>query len=125
MWWIANLILLGLNKVLKTHLSAGPLGCRSNPVKCHGPDGEHAYLNRLRGPGGRRLLYQRLGSLLIPSPYGNIVDLYLIGYEEARPIRRVYMDMYFQGYIESRPIWGFHVEPAESHVSREKEGPFV
>lgn len=114
--WMFSLILCWMNKPFKTQMSFGPLGCWSNPIKCDGPPGERAYLDRLRGDDGRPLLYQRVGSLAIPSPYGNIVDLYVIGYEDTGPIGRVCMDMYFEDHVETRPIRGFRLKPVNAPV---------
>jgi len=52
-----------------------------------------------------------LGSISIPSPYGNIVDVNLIGFEEVGVVGRVYMDMHFNDYVEERPIRGFSLDP--------------
>lgn len=109
-WSLVNLILVAINKLSGAKLAVGPLGCRSNPVRCDGPAGEREYLDRIRGKDGRKVLYQRVGSLVVPSPSGNIVDLYLIGFENVGPVARVFMDMYFAGYVEVRPIPGFQIE---------------
>jgi hypothetical protein len=106
-WSLVNIVLVLLNQITGKSFTVGPAGCRSNPIRCHGPAGESAYLDRLRSYDGRRVLYERKGSLGIPSPFGNIVDEYLIGFEDVGAIKRIYMDMYFKGYIDERSVSGF------------------
>lgn len=108
-WNLANVLLVVINKAFRTQYTAGPLGCRSNPVRCYGPAGEQSYLDRLRGPGGQRILYKRAGSLLLPSPFGNIVDLYRC--KNGRTSRCIYMDMYHKEYMETRPVSGLTLAP--------------
>lgn len=111
MWRIASLILCRLNRWLGKDWTLGPLGCWSNPVRCHMPSGERAYLERLRTPDGRALAYQRLGSMGTPSPSGHILDLYAIGRRDSGPLGEIYMDMYCAGRVETRPIPGFSIVP--------------
>lgn len=117
-WSLVNIILVLLHLITGRSFTLGPAGCRSNPIRCDGPAGEHAYLERSRSHDGRKLLYFRQGSLGIPSPFGNIVDVYLIGLEDVGPVRRIYMDMYFEGYVDERPISGCRLIPPESPPQR-------
>lgn len=127
-WWLANLVLVILNKLFKTTWVLGPLGCRSNPIRCHLPVGELEYLRRLTSLDGRPVLFRRVGSLMIPSPYGNIVDKYIFGFEGAGVVGRLYMDMYHQGYREDRAVPGLKLsEPplaqGESPAAAPHSGP--
>jgi hypothetical protein len=80
------------------------LGSEKNPVKCYGPDGERAYLRRLRGPDGAPPTFFRLGSYGV-GPYGNIIDGYKVKTSEAEIM--VFMDMYHPDYVETNPVAGF------------------
>jgi len=104
-------LLICVNRIFRPQIAAGPLGCRSNPIRCHGPASERDYLDRLRYSDGDKPFFERLGSSAIPSPYGNIVDVNLIGFEEDGVVGRVYMDMHFNDYVEERPIRGFSLDP--------------
>lgn len=86
---------------------SGPLGAKTNPVRCESPRGERAYLSRLRCPDGERPTFARIGSFG-PGPYGNIIDGYMVkceGREEAT----VFMDMYHEGYVEKEAVPGFTI----------------
>lgn len=86
--------------------SAPPLGSALNPVRCDGPEGERAYLSRLRDATGRPPAFRRLGSTG-QGPYGNILDHYAV----AGAGGGVYMDMYHPGWIEPAAVPGFSLAP--------------
>jgi len=86
---------------------AYPLGSRDNPVRASHPQGQRAYLNRLRCSGGDRPSYERAGNLG-PGVYENIVDLYVLGCKDGSKAE-VVMDMYHDGYVENRPVPGFTI----------------
>jgi len=113
-WSLVNIVFVLLKQITGRSFTVGPVGCRSNPIRCHGPAGERAYLDRLRSHDGRKVLYERHGSLGIPSPFGNIVDSYLIGFEDVGAVKRIYLDMYFEGYMDDRPVSGFRLVPTGS-----------
>lgn len=86
---------------------AGPtLGSKERPVLCDGPTGERAYLSRLRGPGGQRPAYRRIGSAG-EAQDGHILDLYVLSADGAGC--DVYMDMYHEGHVESAAVPGFTI----------------
>lgn len=87
-----------------------PLGSRANPVRENMPEGERAYLRRLRCPGGEAPAFERKGSVGL-GVYGNIVDLYGVACPGAASVD-VYMDMYHDG-PENRPVPGFTMAPSE------------
>lgn len=96
-------------------LEPGYLGSGNNPVRCEGPGGEKAYLNRLRCSDGTRPRYYRVGSVSSdpPNPYGNILDLYRV--RCGKTVVEVYMDMYHEGYVEAEPVPGFTIiKPSDS-----------
>jgi hypothetical protein len=81
-----------------------PLGSKANPVRENMPEGELAYLRRLRCSGGQPPAFERKGSVGA-GIYGNILDLYSVACPGAAPAE-VYMDMYHDG-PENRPLPGF------------------
>ncbi|MEN3747995.1 hypothetical protein TPR58_12535 [Sphingomonas sp. HF-S3] len=73
------------------------------------PEGERAYLGRLRCKDGAAPAYDRAGSMG-EGPFGFIIDLYKVTCAAESPVD-VYMDMYHDG-PENRPVPGFTiVEP--------------
>jgi hypothetical protein len=87
---------------------AFPLGSEQNPVRANMPQGERAYLSRLRCADGSAASFERAGSVG-DSPYGNIMDLYRVQCGGAAPAK-VYMDMYHSGE-ETRSIPDFTIQP--------------
>jgi hypothetical protein len=86
-----------------------PLGSKDNPVRADNPDGQHAYLRRLRCSDGKAPAYQRNGNLGA-GIYKSIVDLYVVTCGGAQPARtEVIMDMYFPGHVEQQPVPGFTI----------------
>lgn len=85
----------------------GPLGSKTNPVRCQDPSGERQYLNRLRCADGKRPVYSRIGSFAA-GPYGNILDGYRVKCENNEEVT-VFMDMYHKGYIEKEAVPGFTI----------------
>ena len=81
-----------------------PLGSKANPVRENMPQGQLAYLRRLRCPDGTAPAAARRGNVG-PGVYRNIVDLYDVTCPGAPPVE-VYMDMYHDG-PELRPVPGF------------------
>ena len=85
---------------------SGELGSKGNPVRCSGPPGERAYLNRLRCLDGKAPTYFRIGSYG-KGPYGNILDGYNVKCEEKDPVT-IFMDMY-HNHVEKTPVPGFTI----------------
>ena len=83
------------------------LGSKENPIKCDMPDGERAYLTRLRGPNGEVPKINRRGSTG-KGPDGHVMDIYVVvlGKQQIE----VYMDMHHPGHVEEKPIDGFTLE---------------
>ncbi|MEM8917948.1 MAG: hypothetical protein AAGE37_03730 [Pseudomonadota bacterium] len=83
------------------------LGQPENPVRAEMPQGQRAYLNRLRCSDGNPPKYSRQGSMGI-GPFGNIVDRYTVDCGDAEPGQvSIDMDMYHSGYVEKEPVAGF------------------
>lgn len=86
---------------------SGPLGAKTNPVRCEDPRGEREYLGRLRCSDGKRPAFSRIGSYGL-GPYGNIIDGYRVKCDGAAEVT-VFMDMYHEGYVEKEPVPGFTI----------------
>lgn len=96
-------------KKLRTAIAtaqAHPLGSENNPVRAKGPEGERAYLARLRCTDGNAPAFERQGSTGI-GPYHNILDLYTVQCIGAAPLS-VYIDMYHK-HAEPAPVPGFTI----------------
>ena len=83
-----------------------PLGSKANPVRENMPQGQLAYLRRLRCTGGEPPAYARRGNVGL-GVYKNMVDHYVVTCPGAAPVD-VYMDMYHDG-PENRPVPGFTI----------------
>lgn len=97
---------------------SGELGSKGNPVRCSGPPGERAYLNRLRCSNGKAPKHFRIGSFS-KGPYGHILDGYDVKCEEKDSVI-VYMDMYHD-HVETEPVPGFTIvneEPKNKAIAR-------
>ena len=87
-----------------------PLGSDKNPVRVNMPQGQNAYLSRLRCSDGKVPSFQ-LGGSVGASPFGSIVDVYNVDCGEASPGKvSVYLDMYHPQHKEDRPVSGFAIE---------------
>lgn len=96
-------------KKLRTAIAtaqAHPLGSEKNPVRARGPEGERAYLARLRCADGNAPAFERLGSTGF-GPYRNILELYTVQCAAAAPLS-VYFDMYHK-HLEPTALPGFTI----------------
>jgi hypothetical protein len=87
-----------------------PLGSIANPVRAAGPEGERAYLARLRCADGKTPgIYPRgKGGV---GAYGSLVDLFALDCGAAAPGRvEVAMDAYQEEHVETRALGGFAIE---------------
>ena len=88
-----------------------PFGSKQNPVRAEMPEGQHAYLARLRCSDGRAPAFHRIGNYGL-GVYGNIIDGYSVDCGSAAPGKvEIVMDMYHRGYVEDRPVPGFTIVP--------------
>lgn len=91
--------------------SAHPLGTRENPVRVGGPEGERAYIARLRCADGSAPTSARIGSAGVGA-FGTIVDLYRVECGDAAPgTVELVMDMYHAEHGEDRAPQGFSIVP--------------
>jgi hypothetical protein len=81
---------------------AHPLGSRENPVRVGGPDGERAYIARLRCADGSVPRVGQRGSAGVGA-FGTVVDVYPLDCGSAAPGRTsLVMDMYHSEHAEER-----------------------
>ena len=87
---------------------AHPLGTPENPVRVGGPEGEHAYLGRLRCADGSQ---PRTGPRREAGvgAFGSVVAAYELGC--GAQSSRVVFDMYHEEHAETRAPTGFTLRP--------------
>ena len=91
--------------------AAHPLGSTANPVRVGGPEGEQAYIARLRCADGSTPQVGARGAGGVGA-FGTIVDLYPIDCGAAAPGKvALALDMYHEEHREDRPPPGFRIEP--------------
>lgn len=89
--------------------AAHPLGSLENPVRVGGPQGQRAYMARLRCSNGERPAIGPRKPAGIGA-FGTIVDLYPLDCGAAAPGGfGLVMDMYHDGHRESRAPAGFTI----------------
>ena len=87
---------------------AHPLGTAENTVRVGGPEGEHAYLGRLRSADGAQ---PRIGSRREAGigAFGSVVGAYALTC--GAETRQVVFDMYHEEHVETRAPAGFTLRP--------------
>lgn len=92
--------------------AAHPLGTIKNPVRVGGPQGERAYIARLRcGDGSKPKVGNRHSAGV--GAFGTIVDVYPLDCGAAAPGRlELVMDMYHEEHVETGAPTGFTIDPA-------------
>lgn len=66
-----------------------------DPIKVGGGiRGEREYLQRLRGPKGQQLRFERRGSYSGPPPGGGLLDVYELTYDGLEKPVMIFLDMY-------------------------------
>jgi CHAT domain-containing protein len=90
-------------------VESGQLGSSKAPVKAGGPNGQRAYLSRLRSKDGSTPKWERRANIGV-GIYGHIIDLYEVVEADGNVVD-VCMDMYYPGYNERRPVPGFSLVP--------------
>jgi len=95
-------------RALVAAADAHPLGTRENPVRVGGPDGERAYLARLRCPNGAA---PRIGARreVGAGAFGSVVAAYQVICGDADT--PVVFDMYHEEHVETRAPAGFTLAP--------------
>ena len=85
-----------------------PLGTVENPVRVGGPEGEHAYLGKLRCADGT---IPRIGGRHEAGigAFGSVVGAYELGC--GAETHRVVFDMYQEEHVETRAPAGFTLQP--------------
>ncbi|KOS08305.1 hypothetical protein AM493_10150 [Flavobacterium akiainvivens] len=95
----------GAKKAAATASSADYGYTESNPIKVggvnDGPAQERAYLNRLTGPNGEKVTYNRSGSCCPfetkNSAWGGMLDVYVVEIEGDPVKKKLYLNMYDKG----------------------------
>jgi hypothetical protein len=87
--------------------TSGPLGSKTNPVRCYMPRGEQQYLNRLRCADGERPQYERIGSFF--GLNRKILDGYKVKCENSEALT-IFMDSHHKGYVEKEAVPGFTID---------------
>ena len=88
-----------------------PLGTAANPVRVGGPEGERAYIARLRCADGSAPRVGPRGSAGVGA-FGSIVDAYPLDCGAAAPGKvSLVMDMYHSEHAEDRAPPGFSIQP--------------
>jgi hypothetical protein len=89
--------------------AAHPLGSRENPVRVGGPDGERAYIARLRCADGAAPRVGPRGSAGVGA-FGTVVDVYPLDCGAAAPgSLDLVLDMYHEEHREDRAPPGFTI----------------
>ncbi|MDB5694018.1 MAG: hypothetical protein JWO81_3081 [Alphaproteobacteria bacterium] len=91
--------------------AAFPLGSLQNPVRVAGPEGERAYLARLRCADGAipRIGAQRPGAA---GGFGNIVEIAPLDCGAAAPGRtEIFLDIYHEEHVETAAPPGLRFMP--------------
>lgn len=86
---------------------AHPLGTVENPIRVGGPEGEHAYLGKLRCADGT---IPRIGARQEAGigAFGSVVGAYDLGC--GTDTRRIVFDMYQEEHVETRAPAGFTLQ---------------
>lgn len=92
--------------------SGKPLGSPANPVRADGPEGQRAYIARLRcGDGKRPELGQR--DNIGVGVFGSIIDVFPLDCGKSAPGKLLlHMDAYHKGHVEDEPPPGLTLAPA-------------
>jgi len=95
-------------RTLVAAADAHPLGTVENPVRVGGPEGERAYLARLRCADGSAL---RVGARREAGAgaFGSVVGAYEVFC--AADAGRIVFDMYHEEHVETRAPAGFTLQP--------------
>jgi hypothetical protein len=96
---------------IAARLQGQPLGSADNPIRTYMPEGQRAYLARLRCANGQAPAANRIGSMGA-GPYGSIVDAYRVTCAGSTPAAsELHMDMYHPTYTENAAPPGFNIVP--------------
>lgn len=100
---------------LEAEAAAHPLGTAENPVRVGGPEGEQAYIGRLRcGDGTAPKVGIREPAGI--GAYGSMVHGYALDCGAAAPGRtRLVLDIYHEGHEENRAPAGFRMADGSSN----------
>ena len=90
--------------------AAHPLGTLENPVRVGGPEGERAYIARLRCADGRTPQVGARSAAGVGA-FGTVVGAWALDCGSAAPGRTtLVMDMYHEEHVEDRAPPGFTIQ---------------
>ena len=95
-------------RALVAAADAHPLGTIENPIRVGGPDGERAYLARLRCSDGQAPQIGARSEAGVGA-FGSIVGAFAVNCGNARS--RLVFDMYHEEHVETRAPTGFTLLP--------------
>ena len=91
--------------------AAFPLGSVKNPVRVEGPDGERAYVARLRCADGKAPAASA-GRPGASGGFGSVTEIVAVDCGAAAPgSAAVAFDLYHEGHVEDRAPAGFALAP--------------
>lgn len=94
-------------RALVAAADAYPLGTAANPVRVGGPEGEHAYLGRLRCPDGSQPQVGARREAGVGA-FGSVVAAYEVSCGGGGA--RIVFDMYHAEHVETRAPAGFTLQ---------------
>jgi hypothetical protein len=96
------------HRKVNDNIGSGPIGTKTNPIKCEGLEGANAYLKKLQGPKREPVTFSELTDNGV-GPFGSLVYVTDVGYTGASGLVQVqvFFDIDFTGYHESKAVPGF------------------
>lgn len=91
------------------YVGSGPLGSKTNPIKCEGISGAKEYLTKLKGKNGGETQFEEIGGGGI-SPFGGIAIIYRVT-STGTPEMQLFFDTTFDGYNEPKAPSGLTISP--------------
>jgi len=96
------------HRKVNDNIGQGPLGSRTNPIKCEGAEGASEYLKKLTGLHAEALTHSELTDVGV-GPFGSL--LYSTDVEYTGPAgavkNQLFFDIDFTGYHEPKVAPGF------------------
>ena len=96
------------HRKVNDNIGSGPIGSRTNPVKCEGIEGAKAYLAQLKGPGGEAVSFAEPVEAGV-GPFESLIYYFEVSFtgKQGEVKKQVFFDPDFTGYHEPKPAAGF------------------
>ena len=91
------------------YVGSGPLGSKTNPIKCEGISGAKEYLSKLKSKDGSKVQFEEIGGGGV-SPFGGISTIYKVT-STGNPEMQLFFDTTFDGYKEPKAPSGLNISP--------------